>query len=60
MVDCYFGRLLFGYFSLVKVEVSLALVETILAMVDIIIVYSLLVDNSSSTQKAANSRNCRL
>ena len=60
MVNCYFVTLLFGYFSLVKVEVSLALVETILAMVDIIIVYSLLVDNSSSAQKAADSRNSRL
>ena len=45
---------------LALVEVSLALVETILALVYIIIVYPLFVDNSSSTQKAADSRNSRL
>ena len=43
-----------------SIDTIFALVEIILALVDIIIVYSLLVDDSSSTQKAPDSRNSRL
>ena len=46
--------------TLALVGIIFALIETILSLVDIIILYSLLVDNSSSTQKAADSRNSRL